>query len=163
MKKIILLLCAFIVSCNQEPTEIKNPIKGVWELEGFIRYENNVPKDTVSWSYFKTTGFQFKIFTDNYMMFVGNRVDKDSISGEDQFFGQAGYANKYEYSDGFLTEFNVDGTNNFQGWKKDAPKKDDMGRWIAKHKIDIGPNHYSQKRISDDSGESLAEYYLRVE
>ena len=39
MKKIILLLCAFIVSCNQEPTEIKNPIKGVWELEGFIRYE----------------------------------------------------------------------------------------------------------------------------
>ena len=162
MKKIVLLLSSFIISCNQEPTQT-NPIKGVWELKGFIRYENNVVKDTINCDSATTNGFQFKIFTDNYMMFVGNRVEKDSISGEDQFFGQAGYANKYEYSDGFLTEFNVDGTDNFQGWKKDAPKKDDMGRWIAKHKIDIGPNHYSQKRISDDSGESLAEYYLRVE
>ena len=163
MKKIFLLLTSLIISCNQEPTQSKNQIKGVWELEGIIRYENNVPKDTISVDNATTNGFQFKIFTDNYMMFVGNRVENDSISGEDQFFGQAGYANQYEFSDGFLTEFNVDGTNNFQGWKKDAPNKDEKGRWVAKHKIDIGPNHYSQKGISNDSGESYAEYYRRVE
>ena len=163
MKKIILLFIAFIISCNQEATEIKNSIKGVWELKGFIRYEKNIPKDTVDWSYLQTTGFQFKIFTNNHMMFVGNRVDKDSISGEDVFLGQAGYANEYNLSNGILTEFNVDGTNNFQGWIKDAANKDDKGRWVAKHKIDIGPNHYSQHGINNNSGESWAEYYLRVE
>ena len=41
--------------------------------------------------------------------------------------------------------------------------KDDKGRWVAKHKIDIGPNHYSQHGINNNSGESWAEYYLRVE
>ena len=162
MKKILLLLTSLIISCNQEPTQRKNQIKGVWELEGIIRYENNVPKDTIILDNATTNGFQFKIFTDNYMMFVGNRVEKTQYLVKISFLVKL-YANQYEFSDGFLTEFNVDGTNNFQGWKKDAPNKDEKGRWVAKHKIDIGPNHYSQKGISNDSGESYAEYYRRVE
>ena len=98
-----------------------------------------------------------------FLLIIINVCWKFSFCSLISFQIQAGYANQYEFSDGFLTEFNVDGTNNFQGWKKDAPNKHEKGRWVAKHKIDIGPNHYSQKGISNDSGESYAEYYRRVE
>ena len=56
-----------------------------------------------------------------------------------------------------------DGADTFQGWKKEAPNKDDRGRWIARFKIDIGPNHYSQYPADYDGGDGWAEYYIRVE
>ncbi len=166
MKKTFLLILvstAILISCNKQSSEKTNPIKGVWKMVGAIKYENNKPVDTLDWNAFGVSnGFQTKIFTDNFMMFVGNNITRDS-TGLDINYGQAGFANKYSYSNGILTEYNVDGTNNFQLWKKEASNKDDEGRWIAKFKIDIGPNHYSQLFSEYDGGDAFAEYYVRLE
>ena len=159
----LFLLSALLISCTQQQ-ESTNPIKGVWKMVGGIKYENNKPVDTLSWDAFGLSeGFQTKIFTDQFMMFVGNNIQKDSVTGEDINYGQAGFANSYSFQNGILTEYNVDGTDNFQGWKKDAPNKDSEGRWIAKFRIDIGPNHYSQYPADYDGGDGWAEYYIRVE
>jgi hypothetical protein len=158
------LLSVFVISCTQQQQEPTNPIKGVWKMVGGIKYENNKPVDTLSWDAFGLSeGFQTKIFTDQFMMFVGNNIQKDSVTGEDINYGQAGFANRYSFENGILTEYNVDGTDNFQGWKKEAPNKDDQGRWIATFKIDIGPNYYSQYPADYDGGDGWAEYYIRVE
>ena len=152
-----------IISYTQQQ-ESKNPMKGVWKMVGAIKYENNKPVDTLTWDSFGfSEGFQTKIFTDQFMMFVGNSIQKDSVTGEDTNYGQAGFANNYSFENGILTEYNVDGTNNFQGWKKEASNKDDQGRWIARFNIDISPNHYSQYSVDNIDGDGWAEYYIRVE
>jgi hypothetical protein len=164
-KCLFLLAVTFAVllsSCAEQKNEItKGPLEGVWEMQGAIIYKDDEVSDTITMKEWNPTAWQYKVYTKDFMMWMNNRVEADSLTGQDSYPGNGGYAKKYEVIDGKLREFVNAGQDPFDEWINSVIQEGDKYH-IAEYDLEYTSESFTQ-RITDSLGNGWAEWYKRIE
>ncbi|MEO1031282.1 MAG: hypothetical protein AAFX55_07740 [Bacteroidota bacterium] len=132
-----------ISETNEDVAEVKNGLKGAWELKGFYNYKDNVVVDSFSNN---TISRQVKMYTDTKVMWC-KLLKTDSI----EFFGYGSYT----YEDGILTETLEFGS----AFMNDVIEEQEEFTF----QFELKPNRFEQIEIDEDGNRVYSENYVRIE
>lgn len=144
----LIIISALLISCSENDTDIN--VKGGWEWKKTVRYKGNIPQDTVIRSKFKgkvVDGYIYKFYTENHMVWLGNRNADDSTANRSIDKGQALVA-EYIIKKDTLTELPIRGTDGVNRWILRENKGGTKFEYPVTIKT-INENMFTQRKIGD--------------